>query len=146
MTTRCFLCRAKLGKVGPVRDDEAPARLRDLVIVRYFIFGSVAALTQLAALAAFVELGRFEAPVSSTLAFAIAVVVNYILQRNFTFRSEGRREVEFPKFVLISIGGLLLNYIIMSVLVYYIYYIISQIISLFVVFIYNFEANRRFVF
>lgn len=129
-----------------MRDDEAPARLRDLVIVRYFIFGSVAALTQLAALAAFVELGRFEAPVSSTLAFAIAVVVNYILQRNFTFRSEGRREVEFPKFVLISIGGLLLNYIIMSVLVYYIYYIISQIVSLFVVFIYNFEANRRFVF
>ena len=129
-----------------MRINDMPARLRDLTIVRYFVFGSVAALVQLVALVAFVEFVGLRVPVSSTLAYATAVVVNYLLQRNFTFRSEGRHEVEFPKFVIISLGGLLINYVLMSVFSAHLYYVFAQCVSLGIVFIYNYEANRRFVF
>ncbi len=46
---------------------------------------------------------------ASGLAFAVAVVNNYLLNRWWTFRSKGSMGGEFAKFLTVSIAGLGLN-------------------------------------
>lgn len=129
-----------------MRSQQMLTKITDLKIVRYFAFGCVAASVQIILLVAFVEVGGLAETLSSTLAFSVAVIVSYTLQRNFTFKSSGKHGAAFPKFVAISLGGCLLNFIVMSMLLYYVHYIVAQILALFIVFLYNFEGNRRFVF
>ncbi len=46
---------------------------------------------------------------ASALAFAVAVVNNYLLNRWWTFRSKGSMRSEFVKFLIVSLAGLGLN-------------------------------------
>ncbi len=46
---------------------------------------------------------------ASGLAFCVAVVNNYLLNRRWTFRSTGRMGGEFAKFLTVSVAGLGLN-------------------------------------
>lgn len=46
---------------------------------------------------------------SSLLAYVLCIGLSFLLQRNFTFRSEGKLSNESPKFVATSIAGLVLS-------------------------------------
>ena len=85
---------------------------------------------------------------ASGLAFAVAVVNNYLLNRWWTFRSTGTMSTEFLKFLVVSLSGLVLNE-----LVFYVFraqlelsVLISQMLAILCVLPFNFIANKLWSF
>ena len=85
---------------------------------------------------------------ASGLAFAVAVVNNYLLNRWWTFRSTGTMSTEFLKFLIVSLSGLVLNE-----LVFYVFraqleisVLISQMLAILCVLPFNFIANKLWSF
>ena len=87
--------------------------------------------------------------ISNVVSFALAVVANYLFSKKIVFWG-GRHTInkEFILFITFSIIGLVLSEIIMYVLIEYfvIFYLISKLISIFLVFIWNFWSRKKFVF
>jgi len=52
---------------------------------------------------------------ASVLAYLFCILVSYFLQRRFTFRSSGKKQIEMPRFILVSVSGLLFS----SAIVYF---------------------------
>lgn len=85
---------------------------------------------------------------ASSLAFAVAVVNNYLLNRWWTFRSSGTMSTEFPKFLVVSIAGLALNE-----LLFYVFraqldlhVMVSQLLAIACVLPFNFIVNKLWSF
>ena len=85
---------------------------------------------------------------ASGLAFAVAVVNNYLLNRWWTFRSTGTMSTEFLKFLIVSLSGLVLNE-----LVFYVFraeleisVMISQMLAILCVLPFNFIVNKLWSF
>ena len=85
---------------------------------------------------------------ASGLAFAVAVVNNYLLNRWWTFRSTGSFAGEFLKFLTVSIAGLGLNE-----LAFWVFrgqigigVLISQCLAILCVLPFNFIANKLWSF
>ena len=95
------------------------ARLRQSgkQFVKFAVVGGIGTIVNLVVLKATLLIwGRFAAETpcaveifASGLAFAVAVVNNYLLNRWWTFRSKGSFGGEFVKFLIVSIAGLGLN-------------------------------------
>ena len=85
---------------------------------------------------------------ASGLAFAVAVVNNYLLNRWWTFRSSGSMGGEFAKFLTVSIAGLGLNE-----LAFWLFrgelgidVMISQLLAIACVLPFNFVVNKLWSF
>ena len=85
---------------------------------------------------------------ASGLAFAVAVVNNYLLNRWWTFRSSGAMSTEFLKFLIVSLAGLALNE-----LAFYIFraqlqisVLVSQMLAILCVLPFNFIVNKLWSF
>ena len=85
---------------------------------------------------------------ASGLAFAVAVVNNYLLNRWWTFRSSGTMGTEFVKFLVVSICGLALNE-----LVFWVFraqlnlnVFVSQLLAIACVLPFNFVVNKLWSF
>jgi putative flippase GtrA len=112
----------------------------------YAVMGSCAALVQLLLLASFVELVGMPSLMASTSALAISVVVNYGLQHRVTFRSEARHAVAGMRFAVLTLATLAANAILFSAVSAYLPYLLSQIITLGVIFPLNFFLNKTITF
>lgn len=84
--------------------------------------------------------------VSTTLAFAISVVVNYALSTLWVFaqRNKRQRTIEITIFIGICIVALLLNDLFMWIFTsgLGLHYLISKLITVMIVFIWSFGARR----
>jgi putative flippase GtrA len=85
---------------------------------------------------------------ASGLAFSVAVVNNYLLNRRWTFRSSGVMHVEFAKFFTVSLCGLGLNEV-----VFWVFrgqldleVFVSQLLAIACVLPFNFVANKLWSF
>ena len=85
---------------------------------------------------------------ASGLAFAVAVVNNYLLNRWWTFRSSGTMGTEFLKFLTVSLAGLAINE-----LAFYIFraqlqisVLVSQMLAILCVLPFNFIVNKLWSF
>ena len=76
---------------------------------RFGIVGALATVTHMVVLVTLVELGGLHPTLSTAVAFTVAVLTSFQLNRSWTFASRGRRITQLPRFVLIQILGLLLN-------------------------------------
>ena len=103
-------------------------------------------MLQVATLAALVEVARLNETIASTAAFYIAVVVNYFLQRRYTFRSSEPHLIAMPKFVGVSTIGAAINVLIFTTLIQVMYYLVAQCISLLIVFFINYSVSRALIF
>ncbi|WP_179119516.1 GtrA family protein [Ensifer adhaerens] len=121
-------------------------RLRDMSFFRYFAFGSLAASLQVATLALLVEVGGLSGILASTIAFYLAVVVNYFLQRRYTFRSREPHRLALPKFVAVSTLGAGINALAFSLLAGVVHYVVAQCLSLLLVFSVNYAVSRALIF
>jgi len=130
----------------PRCEKRSMGRFLDSKFARYFAFGAMAATLQVATLAAFVEVARVNETIASTAAFYIAVVVNYLLQRRYTFRSFEPHLTALPKFVGVSTIGAGINVVIFAILVHTMHYLFAQCISLLVVFSINYSVIRVLIF
>ena len=88
-------------------------------------------------------------PVSgSAVGFLGGALVNYYLNRHYTFKSDARHMVAMPKFLAVAAIGMILNVTIMATLTSLLdfQYLIDQIFATTVVLLWNFIANKFWTF
>ena len=117
-------------------------------LIKFGIVGVIATLIDLAVLMLLKEFMHVDVLVASAVAFSISVIANYILSMLFVFKSRGNSKVkEFLVFVILSIGGLLLNQFIMwlGTEIMTAYYLWVKVFALVFVPIYNFVTRKIFL-
>jgi len=100
----------------------------------------------------FKEIIGFSIPVASVFAIELAILNNFFWNDIWTFKSEdGQQKLSsrwhrLIAFQLISMGGAIINFVVLIVLVFFlaIDYRIANIIGILLGFIWNFMVNRRF--
>ena len=116
--------------------------------VRYFIVGVLALGIHLAILTLLVELARLDPTVSTTIGFLVASVFNYALQYYWTFDATGKHASRFARYCAVTAITTGINSGIFWTLydIFTLPYILAQIVTTGVIFLLNYEANRRFTF
>ena len=117
-------------------------------LIKFGIVGVIATLIDLAVLMLLKEFMHIDILVASAVAFSVSVIANYILSMLFVFESSGNSKVkEFLVFVVLSIGGLLLNQFIMWIgtEIMTAYYLWVKVFALVFVPIYNFITRKIFL-
>ena len=117
-------------------------------LIKFGVVGVIAALIDLAVLMLLKEFMHVDVLVASAVAFSVSVIANYILSMLFVFKSRGNSKVkEFLLFVILSIGGLLLNQFIMWIgtEIMTAYYLWVKAFALVFVPIYNFVTRKIFL-
>lgn len=92
---------------------------------------------------------NFNKFIANGIGFTAAVVSNYFIHRNWTFKqNKVKAGPQFTAFFMVSIIGLLLNSAIIFLLdnMLYVNFYISKAVAIFIVFFWNFSANYFFVF
>lgn len=121
---------------------------RDLFeITKYGVSGAAAVLTHLATLISLVQFIGLDKTIASALGFVAAIPVHYALQRSWVFEAAGAGFPMFIKYLVLVCVGMTINVTFFYILTGNgIHYVISQIISIFIVFMFNFEMGKRYVF
>ena len=117
-------------------------------LIKFGIVGVIATLIDLAVLILLKEFMHVDVLAASAVAFSVSVIANYILSMLFVFKSRGNSKVkEFLVFVILSIGGLLLNQFIMWIgtEILMLYYLWVKIFACIFVPIYNFVTRKIFL-
>lgn len=117
-------------------------------LIKFGIVGVIATIIDFGVLILLKEIFNVNVLVASGFAFAVSVVVNYILSMTYVFKGgNGSKIKEFIVFVLLSAGGLLINEIIMWIgtETFNIYYIWIKIFSCIFVLLYNFVTRKIFL-
>ena len=119
-----------------------------LQIIKFGIVGVIATFVDMGVLVLLKELLHIDVLVSSAISFCVSVMVNYILSMAFVFKSKNQDKVrEVIIFILLSVGGLLLNQLILWIGVRFtpVYYLIVKLFALVIVPVYNFITRKIFL-
>ena len=124
--------------------------MKKLIIqmIKFGIVGVIATLIDLAVLMVLKEILCIDVLAASAAAFSVSVIANYILSMLFVFESSVNSKVkEFVVFLILSIGGLLLNQFIMWIgtEILTAYYLWVKAFALVFVPIYNFITRKIFL-
>src|SRR5574344_152859 len=127
-----------------------PAHSTLVQICRYICSGGLAFAFDYVTLYVLTEYVGFHYLVSSACGFSVGLVITYILSIYWIF-DEHRTEnkiVEFSVFLLIGLSGILLNIGLMWVFTSLcsIYYILSKLITIVMVFVWNFVLKKKLLF
>ena len=119
-----------------------------LQLLKFGVVGVIAALVDVGVPVFLKELLGMEVLLSSAISFCVSVTVNYLLSMAFVFKGKEQSKLkEFVLFVLLSIGGLLLNQLILWVGVSFtsVYYLVVKIFAMVIVPVYNFITRKLFL-
>ncbi len=120
------------------------------IIVRYVISGGTAAGVDLAFIYLFTDIFHIYYLYSSVMAFVIAFVISFTLQKFWTFQdgSVERWEKQATIYFFVAVGNLALNTFYMYILVDYfgLWYLLSQVIAGLTVALSSFFIYRKFIF
>lgn len=87
--------------------------------------------------------------ISTTVSFIISVIFNYFASMRFVFKRKDdmSRRREFIIFVVLSVIGLVINYVFMWLMVDFLFidYRISKIVVTFIVAVWNFVTRKIFL-
>ena len=117
-------------------------------LIKFGIVGVVATVIDFGVLMFLTEILHIDVLVSSAVAFSVSVIANYILSMLFVFKGGKNGKVkEFILFVVLSIGGLLINQFIMwlGTEIMTAYYLWAKVFALVFVPIYNFVTRKIFL-
>ena len=109
------------------------------------IFGTAAHYVVLVSL---VEVYGIPVLIATTAGFLSGALVNYMLNRRFTFASDAKHAIALPKFLTVSVLGALINWLVVAWLLGHlnIHYIVVQLFATAAVLIWNFTANNIWTF
>ena len=83
------------------------------------------------------------------VSFSNAATSSYILNKTWTFRDKNKRiYIQYPKFILVSVIGLLINETVLYILVTHlvIYDLLAKICAVGIAMFWNFSANKFWTF
>lgn len=116
-------------------------------LIKYIISGSIAVLTLFFVLTFMVEVLYMPKIFASNVSFAIAAIINYLLQHKFVYKCEGKHVKHASRFVIVTLMGLFINVMVFSQLLDVIdSYQFSQLITIIIVFVFSFVVNTTFTF
>ena len=117
-------------------------------MIRFLLVGGSTAAAQLSLTWLFVDVILMHVLVGSTVAAAIAAAYNYTLHYHWTFSTEAPHGWTLVKYLLVSLGALLVNGVVMyvGVTVYGAYYLAVQIVAGVSVVIWSFCLSSFWVF
>jgi putative flippase GtrA len=114
----------------------------------FLLIGLIATAIQYLVLILLVRYFAVNAVFASALGFAISSIVNYELNRKFTFASSSSRTKTIHKFYVVAISGLAINSASMWLLINLaeFHYLFSQILTTLLVLVFNFSLNKFWTF
>jgi putative flippase GtrA len=115
-------------------------------LFRFGLVGAAATALQYLILVLLVHQG-LASPTASTIGFVSSAFGSYVLNYHFTFRSRGSHGPAMLKFMTLVSVGLALNYGLMQLLTGAgWYYLVAQVCTTGVVFLWNFIGNSLWTF
>lgn len=116
--------------------------------VRFTGVGFMSAVGHFGLLIVLVKLAAVDAVAASAAGALLGAWINYSLNYRFTFRSTKRHSESVVKFAVVAAVGLVLNTLFMWIGVKQLewHYLVSQIITTGLVFLWSFGANRYWTF
>lgn len=115
--------------------------------LKYGIVGVIGTGIHFGTLVFLVEKYKVNSIAASSIGFIITVFVSYVLNRSWTFKTETGIK-QFLKYMLVSINGLLINFLIMNVGVHTLKlnYRVAQLLVIAILPVVNYALNRLWVF
>ena len=115
---------------------------------KYATVGAIATLVYIGMLVAMVEILGLDPVISSIISFVFILIGSYYGNQYWTFRSGRNHLYSLPRYIIVSLGGLILNTGIMYLTVHILgwWYISAQMIAIFVVPLSNFLLNYYWSF
>jgi putative flippase GtrA len=116
--------------------------------VRYAMVGLMGTLAFYALLWILVELARMPVMYATNISFLLVIIQNYLLHYGWTFRSDSSHKQAFPLFLLMSILGFCLNWLVMYVFAnsFGWNYLLVQALAIILVVIWNFVFTTYLIF
>ncbi|MBN2885132.1 MAG: GtrA family protein [Chromatiaceae bacterium] len=116
-------------------------------LLRFGLVGALATALHYVLLIALVQLAGWSALAASSLGFSLSALLNYALNRRFTFRSRRAHGEALPRFALVAASGLALNALLLAALIEVgAHYLIAQVLATALVLLWNFSLNHRWSF
>ena len=116
---------------------------------KYCVVGVSGTLIDLAALYVLVEYAEMAVIPAAVVAFLLAVVNNYVLNKIWTFKSRSKNyRKQFIKFLIVSVIGLGLTILFMGIFVeiFVIWYMFAKVLTSLIVLTWNFLGNKYWTF
>ncbi len=116
--------------------------------MRYGAVGAAGTFTHYVVLVSLVELLAAGAVLASSAGAFAGMLVNYFLNRRFTFASTKPHRVALLRFATVAVVGICLNAALMSIATrrFGLHYLVGQVIATFVVYLVTYAANRAWTF
>ncbi len=116
--------------------------------LRFAGVGAIGTTGHYITLVLLVEAAGIDAVAASLAGFVVGALINYQLNRTYTFQSDVCHGVALPKFFTIAAIGAFLNTLIMSVAVnqFELHYFLSQVLATGIVLVWGFVGNRFWTF
>ena len=117
-------------------------------IAKYATVGALSAVVDFGSLFVLTDGLGLHYLASATIAFILAALVNYFLNRIWTFKSNGKRRKQLPIFFVVSTLGLILNNNIMYFSVDHLdfHYLWAKVFAAAIVTFWNFFGNKYLTF
>jgi len=127
-------------------------RRAHLMLLKQFIrftgVGAIGTSGHYSTLVVLVEAFGIDAVAASLSGFIVGALINYQLNRTYTFQSTANHRTALPKFFIIAAIGALLNTIIMAFSIQQagLHYFVSQVLATCIVLVWGFVGNRLWTF
>ncbi|WP_440929820.1 GtrA family protein [Candidatus Pelagibacter sp.] len=114
------------------------------LLTRYFFIGILAAFIELSSFSLFIK--HINYIIANSLAFCLAVITSFVLNRVFNFKVHDKTIIRFGRFLIVNIGGLCISNFILFYLRGFMPYIELKILSMPVVIFFQFVTNYLWTF
>ena len=93
-----------------------PASRREVAgrFIRYCVVGVIGTIVHFATTIALVEIGRLDPVIASVIGFVAALLISFVLNRQWTFASRAAVTTSLARYMAVSVFGFLLNVAIMA--------------------------------
>ena len=115
---------------------------------RYAGAGAIGTAAQYAVLIALVQFMGAGVVAASTTGAVAGALINYALNRRFTFASRRAHWVALPRYLAVAGAGIVLNAAVLATLlvIVHLHYLIAQVFATGIVLVAGFLVNRKWTF